>query len=530
MKTRLVIWGKKGDERQLIAMDLNVGANKVTVYNFPADAITQEFDDKISTEWKNGEDIAFPDVTEKTETELSTSSSLLPTGISADDEGLINKTQAEWNYIVLSARMHSAYDQELKDIEEKVSALEDYQDNMWDTLKEFWEKVQKQIQERTLFREHSDNLRQRTNRLFDELKVLRKKLDDSFRQTSTDMAESFKSSIAEIESRIEGGLSLQPIFEELKKLQKKFNEAKLTKGDRGRVWDKLDAAFKNLKEKRYGAGGTNSVNNTQGTERIDKRIEGLKAAITKMEGSIAWDEKDLVFENKRANDSAGQLEIQIRQAKINMIEERISSKKLKLEDMNKTLNQLDKKKESILAKIQSDSERQKVKEVKKEIESKIKSEIEEKKAELESDETVLKAAAQIASVSETVKETSEEVVEKTQKTAETTADKIASTFDKVEDKVEDVVDSAVEKGKSAMDKISNVLANAKDKLEDAVDAAGDKWDELEDKVEDALEDETTMLGKIAQKAKSIVEDAKDKVEDIIDDIKDRMDDDKDEKK
>lgn len=527
MKTRLVIWGKKGEQRQLIAMDLNVGANKVTVYNFPVDVITQEFDEKINAEWKNGEDIPFPDAVEKIEIELSTSGSLLPTGISADDEGLVNKTQAEWNYIVLSARMHSAYDQELKDIEEKVSGLQEYQDSVWNSLKEFWEKVQKQVQERTLFREHSDNLRQRTNRLFDDLKLLRKKLDDKFRQNSTELVESFKTSIAEIESKIESGLSLQPIFEELKKLQKKFNDARLTKGDRGRVWDKLDAAFKNLKEKRYGS--ASSGTNSQGTERIDKRIEGLKAAITKMEGSITWDEKDLTFENRRSNDSAGQLEVQIRQAKINMIEERISSKKLKLEDMNKTLTQLDKKRESILAKIESDNERQKVKEVRKEIESKIKSGIDEKKAELESDETVQKAAAQIAAIATTVKQDSEDVVEGIQDVVETAIHDANETIEKVEDKIETVVDGTVEKSQGVVEKIAEVFSNVKDKIEDVVDAVEDKWEKMEDKVEDALEDESTLLGKIAQKAKSIVEDAKDKVEDIIDDVKERFDDNDDKK-
>lgn len=529
MKTRLVIWGKKGDERQLLAMDLNVGANRVTVYNFPADSITQEFDDKISKDWKNGEDVPFPDVTEKTETELTTSGSLLPEGISADDEGLITKTQAEWNYIVLSARMHSAYDQELKDIEEKVAGMEEYQDKVWDNLKEFWEKVQKQIQERTLFKEHSDNLRQRTNRLFDDLKILRKKLDDKFRQTSTELTDKFKATIAEIEAKIESGLSLQPIFEELKKLQKKFNEARLTKGDRGRVWDKLDAAFKHLKEKRYGSGGSSEGFNNPGTERIDKRIDGLKAAIGKMESSIAWDEKDLTFENKRATDSGGQLEIQIRQAKINMIEERIASKKLKLEDMNKTLAQLDKKKESILAKIQADNERQKVKEVKRELESKIKSEIEEKKAELENNETVQKAAAQIASVVETAKIKSEDVIEGVEDVAESAIHDASEAIEKVEEKIEEVADDVSEKGKSALDKISAAFSTVKDKIEDVVDAAEDKWEALEDKVEDALEDESTLLGKFAQKAKSIVGDVKDKVEDIIDDVKERFDDD-DEKK
>jgi hypothetical protein len=410
MKTNLVVWGKNNDNRVLIALQLNAGENKVDFYSFNAEETTEDFVKSLFEEWKEGKEVSFPEGANHKSLELKISESLLPQGYSSEEEALLSKTQAEWHYVVLSSRLHNNYSQELADIEEKIQSLTEFKNEHWEELKNFWAKVQKQIQERTLFKNHGEELRSRTNQLFDQLKEFRRKLDESFRSESAENLQKFKSLVEGVEEKIDSGLSLQPIFEELKSLQNEFNKASFTKGDRGRVWDKIDGAFKKLKAKRYGTDGGAKAPG-EGTERIDRRIQGLQAAIAKMETSIEWDNKDLSFENKRASGSEGQLEAQLRQAKINMIEERIASKRVKLEDMKDTLSKLNTKKEGILKKLEEQKEQQKIKEVKEELKDRIKSEIKEKTAELIDNEEVKKAAEKLGLLGKAVDKTIEQARE-----------------------------------------------------------------------------------------------------------------------
>lgn len=53
----------------------------------------------------------------------------------------------------------------------------------------------------------------------------------------------------EIEGKIEQGLGLSPLFEDLKRLQHKIKNIHFTKDDRKEIWDKIDGAFKIIKEK-----------------------------------------------------------------------------------------------------------------------------------------------------------------------------------------------------------------------------------------------------------------------------------------
>ena len=178
----------------------------------------------------------------------------------------------------------------------------------------------------------------------------------------------------EIKQKVEDGLSLQPIFDELKKIQSRFKDSPLSQGDRSKVWTKLDTLFKTVKEKRYGGGGT-TAKGKNAFERLQRRYEGLLQAIQKMDRSIERDKKDLNFENQRIAETQGQLEAQIRQAKIQMIEERIRSKGEKLQEMHQTREVLEQRMSKENERLAEQAEKERIEKAKQEIKDKIAKEI-----------------------------------------------------------------------------------------------------------------------------------------------------------
>ncbi|MDX1942440.1 MAG: hypothetical protein SFU99_17890 [Saprospiraceae bacterium] len=339
MKPRLVLWGNDAqNERVLIALELRPDDNKVNVYTFPENVVTEEFHQKMMDDWRNGTPLDFPEGYTTTERELTVSESLLPEDLKVERADVVQRAQTEWHFMVLSAKLNEAYSNEVSELKDRVEKLESYDNDIWDELKGFWDKVQNQVRDRNLLREHSDNLRDAINGLFARMKEMRSKLDEQFDKVSKDNYDRFMDLLANVEKKITDGLRLAPIFDELKELQRKFRDSKLSRDHRTKVWERLDAAFKMVKEKRF---GPETGDDRSPGDRLQRRYEGLVSAIEKMERSIRRDRDDLDFQSRKIERTDGQLEAQIRQAKIKMIEERIRSKEEKLNEMVGTKTELE---------------------------------------------------------------------------------------------------------------------------------------------------------------------------------------------
>lgn len=338
MKTKLVLRGERGTEetpeKVLLALELLPETNKVQTWIFDGELATEIFEKALMDQWRKGEAVVFPASVTPTEKTLSASESLIPEDIRTEKMELLTRTQTEWIFIVLSTKLYKTYQNELNELEEQINNLKAYSKAKWEAMKNFWAKVQTQINEQNLFRDHTNTLRNRTNELFAELKQMRAQEDAKFETEAKSSYENIQQSLNVIEEKIGAeGSDLQKLFNELKQLQNTFKNAKLTRSLRSKLWEQIDAAFKLVKQKRSP--------NSSPEGRLTRRIEGLEGAIAKMEKSIERDNKELFFQNKKiASGDVSQLETQLREVRAKLIKERIDSKEKKLEDMKKTMNDL----------------------------------------------------------------------------------------------------------------------------------------------------------------------------------------------
>ncbi len=337
MKNKLVIWGSNAEnEKFLIALELQAESNRVMLHIFPEAIADEAFVQKMMHEWRDGKaEVAFPEGTETSERELSVTESLLPEGIVVERPDLVQRAQTEWHFAVLSSKLHAAYQQELAEFKEKVEAMSTYDNKIFTSLRSFWDKVQNQSRERNLYRQHADELRDGINALFEQLKEVRKKVNSEFMEVSQGVFDGFAKALDDIETRIAaGGAKFNSVFDELKKMQRDYHQTRMSNEHRNKLWERLDAAFKRAKERKFGP----EANAGTIADRHDKRLSGLEDAIKRLEDSLYRDDEELAFQRKKVHTSEGQLEAQIRGAKIKMIEERANGKRERLAELTKARN------------------------------------------------------------------------------------------------------------------------------------------------------------------------------------------------
>jgi chromosome segregation ATPase len=468
MKNKIVVWGTNAaNEKVLIALELQVKANKVMLLTFSESIATEEFVTKMMNEWRDGKEVDFPEGYTSAERELSVTEGLLPDDLRVERGDVIQRAQTEWHFAVLSSKLHQAYEQELADFKEKVERLSAYDNKLWDGLKSFWDKVQSQSRERNLFREHADNLRDNINVLFEDLKKMRTKVQGEFMVASATVADEFNKALDDVEARIAtGGSRLNSVFDELKQMQHRYKEARMSNEHRNQIWNRLDEAFKKAKERKFGP----SANDGSLAERHDRRLVGLADAVKRMSDSVNRDDEELEFQRKKIHNSEGQLESQIRMAKIKMIEERLGSKREKLDEMKRTMADVERQanvaKNKEAKRAEKEAERQQIEAAKASVKSEIAAEIKTKtsvKSE-EKTEGLFEAAATVLgdvlldaldtakAIASVVAEKAEEaydnatenkvgVVEKAKAVAGIMADKAEEAFEKVMDKAEEVIES-----------------------------------------------------------------------------------------
>lgn len=343
MKTKLVLWGSdKDDKKVLVTLELLSAENQITMRIIPEDDATDELYSSLMDKWRENEDIAFPESTLISTQTLSMADSLLPEEIKVEKPEIVTKAQAEWPFVVLSEKLYTSYLSDIEALKEKISKTSSFEKGIWEELKSLQGKIQNQFKDRNLQREHIGELRNKVNELFGMMKQLRSVQDAEYRELSNANFDKLTSTLGTIENQISDGEKFNVVFDALKALQRELKSSKLVREQRNELWERVDEAFKKVKEQKFGA-QTTEAGLTTALTRVNNRYNGLLSAIDRMNTSILRDKEELKGQLEKIKHSRfdNMLEQQISQAKANMIENRITSKESKLKEMNTTREELE---------------------------------------------------------------------------------------------------------------------------------------------------------------------------------------------
>lgn len=540
------MWGTNAkDEKVLIALALRAADNMVDLFVFPFEATSEEFYNLMLNEWRENHEVSFPEGFLHFERPLTAADSLLPEDLRVERGDIIQRAQTEWHFIVLSHKLYETFRQDLEAIREKIKSARQYSNQYWEEMKAAWEKVQKHIFDKTLMREHGQHLREMTNEMFTYLKNLRKEMDNEADKASQETAAQFNTRLDAIEEKIKKGAGLQPLFNDLKQLQQEFSKANLSRSDRNKLWKRIDHAFKAAKERKFG--DAKAGRDSSAVDRVSRRLEGLMSAIDKMQKSIQRDEKDKHFQDDRIAHTEGQLEAQIRMAKMKMIEDRMTSKQEKLQEMLKTKEELEQRIEREKKVLDEQRRQQALKEQLKEAKESVKQKIAEtihQQNEQVDEEALRKAAEAIASqkatkgkrkesllgaIGETLGESIVDLGDTLGAVSTVVAGKIGDTFRELKEDggemIEDLGKEAAVVGAKMKEFVGEVREDVKEKSEDIAEGAADTikkvkafarhvGEEVKEKTEDLGEEASDALKKGKAFARNVGEEVKEKAENI----------------
>ena len=225
MRNRIAVWGRDAQEKRvLITIELQVADNIVRIETFPEKVVTDEVYNSFMHQWRRGQEAELPEPDRVIARELSVTGTLLPDDLKAEQTDMIVRAQTEWHFNVLSEKLAQNYRSELAEIEDRIERAGAYSSDLWNQAKNFWQKVQSQLQDKTLMREQGNELRKRSDAVFAKLKELREAVNAQYEEESTKQKAKFAALLDDVEKRIGEGTHLNKVFQELRELQRKFHE------------------------------------------------------------------------------------------------------------------------------------------------------------------------------------------------------------------------------------------------------------------------------------------------------------------
>ena len=255
----------------------------------------------------------------------------MPEDIRSDEAGKIRIKQNDWAYQLLTTKIWEVYLHELDSLKAKAAALTQYDRQLFDDAKSFWERVVGHRKEKDIKQSSLDKIKDDVNSIFEKLKTFRKSESVEFEAASAKFRDEVMAKLEDLKSRVNDKASFKLLADELRNLQNESRKNRYTKPDEAQLRKIFDATFQFINESR----------NHFITDKTETRVKGLNEVIEKMTASLDRDKKDLEYLSRKANSpKIMQLELQLIKVKSNMLNETIASKEEKLKDIHATLAQL----------------------------------------------------------------------------------------------------------------------------------------------------------------------------------------------
>lgn len=331
MLSRFTATGVTADEKEVVlAYQLNEEEFKVNLYVVPRLALKGEAMEQLEKGWVDGQAFEFPEGTTEVTPNLN-AELLLPDDIRSDEVGKIRAKQNEWAYTLLTAKLWESYLNELEALKKRGEELVQYDRQLFDEAKSFWERVLEHRKERDISQERLDKIKDDVNSVFEKLKTFRKTESAEFEAASAKVRDEIVAKIEDLKKRANEKANFKALLEEFKTLQNESRKNRYSKADDTLLRKLFDSAFQFINEQR----------NHFFSDMTASRVKGLNEVIDKMTQSLNRDLKDRDYLQKKSESSrATSLEVQLTKVKINMLNETIVSKEEKLKDIRATLEKL----------------------------------------------------------------------------------------------------------------------------------------------------------------------------------------------
>jgi len=328
MRKRFLLEGEQNDQPIYIAVEFKNEKVSVFLYLYPK----AEMDIKTLQNWvKNGSDL--PPAFQSLERTIQ-DANLLPQDIKVEQVGKVRDIEIAWSDNLMQTRMIQGFEGELLLIKDRVAALEDFDQNLFDECSDFWNRILQFKQENnSLDNKVIDKFKLELDILFEALKALRKDFKKEQSAKAIEIKADLLLKLELIEKKLNDKPNYKSLIERLKEVRAGLNKSGLRQNHYAEIDEKINALFNKM-------GADKEEKNKS---KYKKRINDLEGIVNKMQKSIDWDKRELIKEEKNKQYAEQVFQIKLIDAKIDLIKTRVKEKESKLVNITETLDSLKKK-------------------------------------------------------------------------------------------------------------------------------------------------------------------------------------------